>query len=96
MGGSLRLARLITHGCPTHQLCTGPQIWKMHQTQPQVYTATETVSLVSSFMGSLLVGAYACMTAKGGQNTLYPIPEPELPEPRPEVPEPEIPDHNLG
>jgi hypothetical protein len=35
-------------------------------------------------------------TTKGGQNTRYPIPEPELPEPRPEVPEPEIPDHNFG
>jgi hypothetical protein len=34
--------------------------------------------------------------AKGGQNTRYPIPEPELPKPRPEVPEPEIPDHNFG
>jgi hypothetical protein len=33
---------------------------------------------------------------KGGQNTRYPIFEPELPEPRPEVPEPEIPDHNFG
>jgi hypothetical protein len=33
---------------------------------------------------------------KGGQNTRYPIPEPELPEPRPEVPEPELPDHNFG
>jgi hypothetical protein len=33
---------------------------------------------------------------KGGQNTRYLIPEPELPEPRPEVPEPEIPDHNFG
>jgi hypothetical protein len=32
---------------------------------------------------------------KGGQNTRYPIPEPELPEPRPEVPEPKIPDHNF-
>jgi hypothetical protein len=33
---------------------------------------------------------------KGGQNTRYPIPEPELPEPRPEVPKPELPDHNFG
>jgi hypothetical protein len=33
---------------------------------------------------------------KGGQNTRYPIPEPELPEPRSEVPEPELPDHNFG
>jgi hypothetical protein len=35
-------------------------------------------------------------TTKGGQNTRYPIPEPELPEPRPEVHEHEIPDHNFG
>jgi hypothetical protein len=36
------------------------------------------------------------MPSKGGQNTRYSIPEPELPEPRPEVPEPELPDHNFG
>jgi hypothetical protein len=35
------------------------------------------------------------MALKGGQNTRYSIPEPELPEPRPEVPELELPDHNL-
>ncbi|CAD6266642.1 unnamed protein product [Miscanthus lutarioriparius] len=64
MGGPLRLARLT--GCRAHRRCTGPQIRKMHQTRPQVYEATERVSLVSSFMASLLVGGYACIDETDG------------------------------
>jgi hypothetical protein len=44
----------------------------------------------------LKVSSPSVDSGKGGQNTRYPIPEPELPEPRPEVPEPKIPDHNFG
>lgn len=64
MGGPLRLARLT--GCRPHRRCTGPQIRKMHQTRPEVYEATERVSLVSSFMASLLVGGYACIDETDG------------------------------
>ncbi|CAN6352512.1 unnamed protein product [Urochloa humidicola] len=38
----------------------------MWQTRPQVYGATERVSLVSSFMASLLVGGYACIDQTDG------------------------------
>jgi xylulokinase len=64
MGGAPRLAALT--GCRAHQRCTGPQVRKMHQTRPRVYDATERVSLVSSFMASLLVGGYACIDQTDG------------------------------
>ncbi|KAL6592954.1 hypothetical protein ACP70R_049250 [Stipagrostis hirtigluma subsp. patula] len=57
MGGALRLAALT--GCRTHERCTGPQVRRMHQTRLHVYGAAERVSLVNSFMASLLVGVYA-------------------------------------
>ena len=70
MGGPLRLAALT--GCRAHHRCTGPQIRKMHQTRPRVYGATERVSLVSSFMASLLIGGYACIdeTDAAGMNIM--------------------------
>jgi len=40
---------------------TGPQIRKMYETQEFTYHATERVSLISSFMASLLVGAYVAI-----------------------------------
>ncbi|XP_062204435.1 xylulose kinase 2-like isoform X1 [Phragmites australis] len=64
MGGPLRLAALT--GCRAHERCTGPQIRRMHQTRPRVYDATERISLVSSFMASLLIGAYACIDETDG------------------------------
>ncbi|PAN22046.1 hypothetical protein PAHAL_3G509300 [Panicum hallii] len=64
MGGPLQLAALT--GCRAHERCTGPQIRKMHQTRPKVYDATERVSLVSSFMASLLVGGYVCIDETDG------------------------------
>ncbi|CAL4897443.1 unnamed protein product [Urochloa decumbens] len=64
MGGALRLAALT--GCRAHERCTGPQIRKMWQTRPEVYGATERVSLVSSFMASLLIGGYACIDQTDG------------------------------
>ncbi|KAK3140324.1 hypothetical protein QOZ80_5AG0399370 [Eleusine coracana subsp. coracana] len=64
MGGVARLAALT--GCRAHERCTGPQIRKVYQTRPAVYDATERVSLVSSFMASLLIGAYACIDETDG------------------------------
>lgn len=70
VGGAARLAELT--GCRAHERCTGPQIRKMHRTRPGVYDATERVSLVSSFMASLLLGAYACIdeTDVAGMNLM--------------------------
>lgn len=64
MGGAARLAALT--GCRAHERCTGPQIRKMHQTRRSVYDGTERISLVSSFMASLLLGAYASIDETDG------------------------------
>lgn len=40
---------------------TGPQIRKIYETDAETYHATERVSLVSSFMASLLVGDYVAI-----------------------------------
>ncbi|KAL6846888.1 hypothetical protein ACP4OV_022741 [Aristida adscensionis] len=64
MGGALRLAALT--GCRAHERCTGAQVRKMWQARRRVYDATERVSLVSSFMASLLVGGYACIDETDG------------------------------
>jgi xylulokinase len=64
MGGAARLAALT--GRRAHDRCTGPQIRKVYRTRPGVYHATERVSLVSSFMASLLLGAYACIDETDG------------------------------
>ncbi|KAF0915606.1 hypothetical protein E2562_037461 [Oryza meyeriana var. granulata] len=64
MGGALELATVT--GCRAHERCTGPQIRKMYQTRRQVYDTTERVSLVSSFMASLLIGGYACIDETDG------------------------------
>ncbi|XP_040385762.1 xylulose kinase 2 isoform X3 [Oryza brachyantha] len=64
LGGALEVARLT--GCRAHERCTGPQIRKMYQTRRRVYDATERISLVSSFMASLLVGGYACIDQTDG------------------------------
>jgi xylulokinase len=45
---------------------TGPQIRKVYETQEDVYHATERVSLVSSFMASLLVGDYVAIDHSDG------------------------------
>ncbi|KAG8092819.1 hypothetical protein GUJ93_ZPchr0012g21602 [Zizania palustris] len=64
LGGALELARLT--GCRAHERCTGPQIRKMYQTRRRVYDSTERISLVSSFMASLLIGGYACIDETDG------------------------------
>ena len=53
-------------GCRAHERCTGPQVRKMFQTSPGVYDGTERISLVSSFMASLLIGGYACIDQTDG------------------------------
>ena len=48
-----------TTGSPAIERFTGPQIRKLFKTEPELYAATETIHLVSSFMASLLCGANA-------------------------------------
>ncbi|KAJ7550136.1 hypothetical protein O6H91_07G085200 [Diphasiastrum complanatum] len=56
LGGAVALSLLT--GSRAHERYTGPQIRKLYQTQKEVYENTERISLVSSFMASLLVGDY--------------------------------------
>jgi xylulokinase len=53
-------------GCRAHERCTGPQIRKMFKTRRDVSDGTERISLVSSFMASLLIGGYACIDQTDG------------------------------
>ena len=56
-GGAMELAQVT--GSRAYERFTGPQIKKISSTQPDVYKNTERISVVSSFMASLLVGGYA-------------------------------------
>ncbi|KAA8538239.1 hypothetical protein F0562_027938 [Nyssa sinensis] len=64
VGGALELSRLT--GSRAYERFTGPQIRKIFETQPEIYHNTERISLVSSFMASVLVGAYACIDETDG------------------------------
>ncbi|KAL3505016.1 hypothetical protein ACH5RR_034857 [Cinchona calisaya] len=64
VGGPMELSKLT--GSRAHERFTGPQIRRMYQTQPEVYENTETISLVSSFMASILIGSYACIDHTDG------------------------------
>lgn len=64
VGGALELSQLT--GSRAHERYTGPQIRKIYETQPEVYHNTERISLVSSFVASLLIGAYACIDETDG------------------------------
>ncbi|KAK7842033.1 xylulose kinase 2 [Quercus suber] len=64
VGGALELARLT--GSRAHERYTGPQIRKIFEMQPEVYHDTERISLVSSFVASLLIGSYACIDETDG------------------------------
>eukprot|EP00252_Welwitschia_mirabilis_P000703 TRINITY_DN10677_c0_g1_i1.p1 TRINITY_DN10677_c0_g1~~TRINITY_DN10677_c0_g1_i1.p1 ORF type:complete len:489 (-),score=95.73 TRINITY_DN10677_c0_g1_i1:65-1531(-) len=64
VGGALELS-LIT-GSRAYERYTGPQIRKLYQTNKTVYDNTERISLVSSFMASLLIGDYACIDETDG------------------------------
>ncbi|KAL7611617.1 hypothetical protein Lser_V15G08911 [Lactuca serriola] len=64
LGGALELSKLT--GSRAHERYTGPQIKRIFEMQPQVYNNTERISLVSSFMASLLIGGYACIDHTDG------------------------------
>ncbi|KAL5559881.1 hypothetical protein UlMin_036092 [Ulmus minor] len=70
VGGALELSQLT--GSRAYERFTGPQIRRIFETQPEVYHNTERISLVSSFMASLFIGAYACMdeTDAAGMNLM--------------------------
>lgn len=64
VGGALEVSKLT--GSRAYERFTGPQIRKIFQTQPEAYNDTERISLVSSFMASLFIGAYACIDHTDG------------------------------
>lgn len=64
VGGAMELSKLT--GSRAHERYTGPQIRRIFETQPEVYRNTERISLVSSFMASLLIGEYACIDQTDG------------------------------
>jgi len=57
LGGALALAEAT--GSAAFERFTGPQIRKFFKTEPDAYKATAGISLVSSFMASLLAGRVA-------------------------------------
>lgn len=63
-GGAIKLAQLT--GSRAYERCTGPQIKKIFNMLPEVYNNTERISLVSSFMASLLIGSYAAIDHSDG------------------------------
>lgn len=64
VGGALELSKLT--GSRAYERFTGPQIKKIFETQKEVYSETERISLVSSFMASLLIGGYASIDEADG------------------------------
>ncbi|KAM0937346.1 putative xylulokinase [Dioscorea sansibarensis] len=70
VGGALELSKLT--GSRAYERFTGPQIRKLFRTQEEIYHNTERISLVSSFMASLLVGGYASIdeTDAAGMNLM--------------------------
>ncbi|XP_017701081.2 xylulose kinase 2-like [Phoenix dactylifera] len=64
VGGAFELSKLT--GSCAHERYPGPQIRKIFETQPDVYNDTERISLVSSFMASLLIGGHASIDETDG------------------------------
>ncbi|KAF9336527.1 hypothetical protein BG006_008328 [Podila minutissima] len=62
--GQHRLAQLT--GSRAFERFTGSQILKLVQKTPATYNATERISLVSSFLASVLVGGYAAIDPADG------------------------------
>nr|XP_044992366.1 xylulose kinase isoform X2 [Jaculus jaculus] len=56
VGGALALSRLT--GSRAYERFTGNQIAKIHQQNPEAYSHTERVTLVSNFAASLFLGSY--------------------------------------
>jgi xylulokinase len=59
VGGAERLAQVT--GSAAHHRFTGPQIMRLKQTLPDMYASTKRISLVSSFLASVLMGKIAPM-----------------------------------
>ena len=57
---------ILETGSRAFERFTGPQIKKIYEEQEDIYCATERISLVSSFMASLLVGNYAAIDHSDG------------------------------
>lgn len=64
VGGALELSRIT--GSKAYERFTGPQVRKLFECQPKVYHDTERISLVSSFMASILIGGYASIDETDG------------------------------
>ncbi|XAR48460.1 Xylulokinase [Bertholletia excelsa] len=64
VGGALELAKIT--GSRAYERFTGPQIRRIFETQLDIYNNTERISLVSSFVASLFIGAYACIDETDG------------------------------
>jgi sugar (pentulose or hexulose) kinase len=54
IGSAAELARIT--GSRAYERFTGPQIKHVYKYQPDVYENTERISLISSFLASLLIG----------------------------------------
>jgi xylulokinase len=64
LGGAQAVAELT--GSRAYERFTGNQIAKIHQQNPEAYAATDRIALVSSFLPSLLIAAYAPIDASDG------------------------------
>ncbi|EOA13158.1 hypothetical protein CARUB_v10026177mg [Capsella rubella] len=64
VGGAMELSQIT--GSRAYERFTGPQIRKLFTTQGETYKSTERISLVSSFMASLLIGDYASIDETDG------------------------------
>ncbi|CAM9333617.1 unnamed protein product [Pylaiella littoralis] len=64
MGGAARLAELT--GSRAHLRQGAPQIMKIHRERPQEYANTERISLVCSFLASVMAGRYAEIETSDG------------------------------
>jgi len=64
LGGPQKVADLT--GSRAYERFTGNQIAKIHQASPDKYKETQCISLVSSFIASMLVGDYAPIDASDG------------------------------
>eukprot|EP00903_Cladosiphon_okamuranus_P010615 g10038.t1 len=64
LGGAARLAELT--GSRAHLRQGAPQIMKIHRERPEAYDNTERISLVCSFLASVLAGRYAEIETSDG------------------------------
>ncbi|ESQ43707.1 hypothetical protein EUTSA_v10013140mg [Eutrema salsugineum] len=64
VGGAMELSEIT--GSRAYERYTGPQIRKLFTIEEDTYKSTERISLVSSFMASLLIGEYASIDETDG------------------------------